>query len=208
MPAWTSLAAELGVSERTLRRGHTTGWISAQRTGYRGWFVGDDERRYLIRHWALLSALRAGLRNDHRCRLAVLAGAAARRDYDGIADPLILASLARRTSSATAIATRLTLAADRRIVVVSLDERALADSGALIADARRFSRVLRDPDREWRRWKERARILGPDGVPRASEVRLPDEYLLDEEHFTPEGLVAASRPDSKERDPLRAFGPF
>ena len=208
MPAWSTLAAELGVNERTLRRGHTTGWISAQRSSYRAWFVGADERQYLIRHWALLTALREHLRNEPRARLAVLVGPAAQRDYDGVAVPTILASLVRRTGTATVVAARLTHAAGRPVAVVPLDERSLRSSGALILDTRRFSRVLRDPDHEWRRWKERARILGRDGMPRASELQVPDEYLLDEEHFTPEALIAASRRDSGEPDPLRAIGPF
>ena len=208
MPAWSSLADELGVSERTLRRGHATGWISAQRSGYRYWFVGADEREYLIRHWTLLTALRDSLRTEPRVRLAILVGPAARREYDGTDAPMVLASLARRTSTAARVARRLTGAAGRRVEVVPLDERSLRESGALIRDARRFSRVLRDPDREWRQWKERARILGPDGVPRASALRLPEEYLLDEEHFTPEGLIVASRARSGEPDPLRAISPF
>ncbi len=208
MTAWSALAAELGVNERTLRRGHATGWVSAQRSGYRGWFVGADERQYLLQHWALLTTLRERLRTEPRARLAVLVGAAAQRDYDGVAVPTILASLVRRTGSATVVAARLTHAVGRPVTVVPLDEHALRASGALILDARRFSRVLRDPDHEWRRWKERARILGPDGVPRATELRLPDEYLLDEEHFTPEALIAAGRRDTGGPDPLRAIGPF
>ena len=208
MPAWSTLAAELGVHERTLRRGHATGWVRAQRSGYRSWFVGADEREYLLRHWALLSALRESLRNEHRSRLAVLAGPAARRDYDGVEAPLILASLARRTGTDRRIAGRLTQAAGRPVKIVPLDERSLAESGALILDARRFSRVLRDPDGEWRRWKERARILGSDGRPRPSQIRPPDHYLLDEEHFTPEALLAAGRDETRGPDPLRAFGPF
>ena len=122
--------------------------------------------------------------------------------------PIVLASLMRRTGSASVVAARLTRAAGRPVAVVPLDEHALRASGALILDARRFSRVLRDPDDEWRRWKERARILGRDGVPRATEIQLPDEYLMDEEHFTPEALLAAGRRDDGARDPLRAFGPF
>jgi hypothetical protein len=208
MPAWSTLAAELGVNERTLRRGHTTGWISAQRSSYRAWFVGADERDYLIRHWTLLTALRECLRNEPRARLAVLVGPAAQRDYDGVAVPTILASLVRRTGSEMVVAARLTRVVGRPVAVVPLDDNALRASGALILDARRFSRVLRDPDDEWRRWKEQARILGRDGRPRATELQLPDEYLLDEEHFTPEALVAASRRVAGEPDPLGAIDPF
>ena len=68
------------------------------------------------------------------------------------------------------MAERLSPAAGRRVAVIPLDDWTLRRDGALILDARRFSRVLRDPDGEWRRWKERARILGPDGVPRTSEL--------------------------------------
>lgn len=208
MPAWTSLAAELDVAERTLRRGHTTGWVRANRFSYRDWFIGADERLYLARHWELLTALRESLRNDRRVRLAVLAGPAARRDYDGEAVPVILASLVRRTGIEIVLSRRLTDAAERRVDVVPLDDRALHRHGALLLDARRFSRVLRDPDREWRRWTERVRILGPDGAPRPTELRVPQEYVIDDDHFTPHELTVAGERRDGERDPLRCIGPF
>lgn len=208
MPAWTALAAELGVHERTLRRGHATGWVRASRSSYRDWFIGEDERLYLTQHWELLTALRRSLRNTHRSRLAVLAGPAARRDYDGEAVPVILASVARRTGTQLGLGRRLTDAAGRRVEVIALDEWALRSHGAVIRDARLFSRVLRDPDQEWRRWQERTRSLGPDGRVRPSELRPPDRYVIDEELFTEDELVRADRADAGEPDPLRCVDPF
>ena len=50
-------------------------------------------------------------------------------------------------------------------------------------------------------------MIGRDGLPRPTELQLPDDYLLDEEHFTPEALVVAGRKDSGGPDPLRVIGP-
>ena len=68
------VAADVGVHERTLRRGLADGLLR----GRRPTILAPGEATYLRAHWPLLSALRAVLRTERNVRLAMLIGSAAR----------------------------------------------------------------------------------------------------------------------------------
>jgi hypothetical protein len=59
-----NLAAALGVSGRTLRRGIGLGLVRGSRMTQRWRRVPPDEEDYLIASWAMLDAIRRALRNE------------------------------------------------------------------------------------------------------------------------------------------------
>jgi hypothetical protein len=199
MSAWSSVAAEVGVHERTLRRGHRTGWVRARRVSSRLWNIPPGEAAYLVRHWTLLADLREVLRTDHYTRLAVLTGPAAEREYDGVATPVVLAWLPPRPLIASRLGSALSGHAGRHVNVLCLDEDVFDRHGLELATAARRGRVLHDPARDWGTWKARARILRADGTKRERGLRPPDRYELDEEISTPERLATDARRDLLER---------
>src|SRR5919204_6067629 len=78
MSVFASLAAELGVSERSLRRAANRGTIRAQRLSPRRAELSFVERHYVETHWELLSKLLSLLRTRPNVRLAVVFRAVAR----------------------------------------------------------------------------------------------------------------------------------
>lgn len=148
------LAEELGVSERTLRRGVAAGLIRGRRPSPRRLRLAPGERPYLRRHWGLLAGLREALRTERGVRLAVLFGSAARGDdlpgsdvdilvSAGDADFWWFASLGRRLSGA--------VGRDVQLVTLAQGEAA----PWLLGDVLREGRVLVDRDGEWSRLQAR-----------------------------------------------------
>ena len=90
----SQLADELGADARTLRRAAADGTIRCERVSARRQRVEEDERRYAMEHWPLLSTLRRALRTEPNVRLAVLYGSVARGDDTPDSDLDLLVSLA------------------------------------------------------------------------------------------------------------------
>jgi predicted nucleotidyltransferase len=77
MNVLVSLAQEVGVDERTLRRAVSQGTLRARRPGPRTLELPLSERVYVRRSWLLISALRAVLRTEQNVRFALLFGSVA-----------------------------------------------------------------------------------------------------------------------------------
>ena len=148
------LALEIGVSERTLRRALRSelirgGWSTPHRLS-----LPPGEPGYVSRSWDLLDALRRKLRPMHDVRLAVLFGPRAVDSRDDRGALQVLAAHDSRSGRRTdVIASRLAEAADRQVVVLSLDDPR-ADA-ALLLEVLRDGRVLLDRHLAWTRLKRR-----------------------------------------------------
>jgi predicted nucleotidyltransferase len=88
-----SLARQIGVPERTLRRAAGQGLIRGERLSERRFRTTLREEAYLRRHWPLLSALRGALRTEPDLRLAVLFGSLATGNGAERSDVDLLVSL-------------------------------------------------------------------------------------------------------------------
>ncbi len=142
------LAQELGVHERTLRRGLKEGLLHGERPTPRSVELARGERAYLRGHWELLRSLRATLRTEPNVRLAVLIGSAARGRLRADSDIDLLVALAdddRRRMDA--LRARLERAAGRPVDLVSIESAAARP--LLLHDALREGRVLVDRGARW-----------------------------------------------------------
>jgi len=142
------VADELGCSERTLRRCTHDGLLRARTIAAGGIELSEDERRYALGHWELISCLRRALRTERDVRLAVLFGSVAVGDDRSSSDVDLL--VARRSDSPrprAALSLRLGRALGRRMHLVDL-EQAQA-SHALISDVLREGRPVLDRDGLW-----------------------------------------------------------
>jgi hypothetical protein len=143
-----SLADELDVNERTLRRAVSDGSLHATRTTPRTLRVSLAEQRYIRRAWCLISALRRTLRTEHNVRFALLFGSAARGTETPESDVDILVSL--RDASLDRVVdleAKLTRATGRRVEIVRLEDAALQP--AFLAEVTADGRVLVDRDEVW-----------------------------------------------------------
>jgi predicted nucleotidyltransferase len=152
------LAAEVGISERTLRRAAGRGLVRTVRE--RGWNVAvpPQEREYVRSHWALIGRLLEALRKQPGVRLAVVFGSVARGDEHERSDLDLLVRLRRDDYIAHAdLADALEAVVGRRVQLVSLEQA--ADSPLLLADMLRDGRVLIDRDGDWPRLRRRERQI-------------------------------------------------
>lgn len=79
MGAVHRMADELGISDRTLRRGVGLGLVRGVYLNARGLYLAPGEMDYLRRQWTTLDRLRRALRNEPVVQFALLYGAGARR---------------------------------------------------------------------------------------------------------------------------------
>ena len=148
MSVFASLAAELGVSERSLRRAANRGTIRAQRLSPRRSELSFAERHYVETHWKLLSKLLSLLRTRRNVRLAVVFGSVARGDDRPGSDVDLLVSFAReKAPTAASLAAAVAEEIGRRVQVVSL--ATVRRTPLLLFDILREGRVLVDRDDEW-----------------------------------------------------------
>ena len=141
-------AAEVGCSERTLRR-HVTGGLLRGRRVVRGQLeLSQAEGAYLRDHWALLSKLLAGLRTERDVRLAVLFGSTATGE-DTPASDVDLLIVHRRPDwrAQVDLRRRLRHTLGKAVDVVMLEQAEAQPS--LLADVLREGRVLIDRDDIW-----------------------------------------------------------
>jgi len=148
MTELSDLAQELGVHERTLRRGLKEGLLHGERPTPRSVELARGERAYLRGHWELLRSLRTMLRTEPNVRLAVLIGSAARGGLRADSDVDLLLALAdagRRRVDALRV--RLETAAGRPVDLVSIESAAARP--LLLQDALTEGRVLVDREARW-----------------------------------------------------------
>jgi predicted nucleotidyltransferase len=141
-------AAEVGCSERTLRR-HVTGGLLRGRRVVRGQLeLSQAESAYLRDHWSLLSLLLSALRTERDVRLAVLFGSTATGEDTPNSDVDLLI-VHRRPGWRTQVdlRRRLRSAVGKAVDVVLLEQAETTPS--LLADVLREGRVLIDRDDFW-----------------------------------------------------------
>jgi predicted nucleotidyltransferase len=162
MTGLTLLAAEVGVSERTLRRAVREGTLRATRPTPRTLEMSLAERDYIRRRWALISSLREALRTEPNVSFALLFGSAAtgmdtqQSDVDVLVD-LRDASFERVVD----LATKLSELIGRHVDVVELyeAEREPAFLARVVAEGR----VLVDREDLWPVLHRREIALRRDG---------------------------------------------
>ncbi|MDX6643792.1 MAG: hypothetical protein QOD76_1754 [Solirubrobacteraceae bacterium] len=151
-----NLAAALGVSGRTLRRGIGLGLVRGSRMTQRWTRVAPDEEDYLIASWAMLDAIRRALRNERRVRFALLHGDAARNRPLPRPDcpvRILLTFFAEDPGGRARLHRKLASATGREIRLTVMDE--VEDQPRLLLDAIRHGRVLVDRrGTDWR-WLKR-----------------------------------------------------
>jgi predicted nucleotidyltransferase len=148
MSVFASLAAGLGVSERSLRRAANRGTIRARRLSPRRSELSFAERHYVETHWSLLSRLLSLLRTRPNVRLAVVFGSVARGDDRPGSDIDLLVSFAREEAhTAASLGAAFAEELGRRVQVVSLATARRAP--LLLFDVLREGRLLVDRDDEW-----------------------------------------------------------
>ena len=153
-----SLAKEVGVHGRTLRRAAGRGLLKARRQGSRTVVLPASERSYVRAYWPLIAGLLEALRKQPNVRLAVLFGSFARGEAGEESDVDLLVELDRDDYLAHAeAAAALEDAAGRRVQTVALSEAARAP--LLLADVLRDGRVLVDRDDRWPTLKRRERSI-------------------------------------------------
>jgi uncharacterized protein len=142
------LAEDLGIHDRTLRRGVAEGTIRARRPTPRSLALDPGEVGYLRRHWPLLASLREALRTERNVRLAVLIGSVARGGARAESDVDILVRLSDHDwRTASRLRERLAREVGRPVDLVALD--AARGDPLLLEAALRDGRVLVDRDGDW-----------------------------------------------------------
>ena len=153
-----SLAKEVGVHGRTLRRAAGRGLLKASRQGSRTVVLPASERSYVRAYWPLIGGLLEALRKQPNIRLAVLFGSVARGEAGEESDLDLLVEFGRDDYRAHAeAAAALEQAAGRRVQMVGLGDAARAP--LLLADVLRDGRVLVDRDDRWPTLKGRERSI-------------------------------------------------
>ncbi|HWY17240.1 MAG TPA: nucleotidyltransferase domain-containing protein [Solirubrobacteraceae bacterium] len=143
------LADEVGVSERTLRRGVGSELIRARRISSHRLVVAEGEAEWVRLHWSLIGRLRGALRTEPNLELVVLFGSVARGDdLAGISDVDLLVELRRPYPGALeALRGRLNERVRPDVQLVPL-KGALRDPG-LLAEVLRDGRPLVDRSGSW-----------------------------------------------------------
>jgi predicted nucleotidyltransferase len=153
-----TLAQDVGVHGRTLRRAAARGLLRATRRGAREIVLPPSERNYVRTHWPLFNRVLEALRKQPNVRLAVMFGSVARGSERSGSDMDVLVSLRRDDHLARAeLVDALQEVAGRRSQLVSLDQA--EDSPLLLADVITDGRVLVDRDGEWPGLRRRERQI-------------------------------------------------
>jgi len=154
------IAADLGVSGRTLRRAAARGTIRLSRPSRYKVVLAATERRYIRTHWPLIDQLTRTLRTEKNVRLAVLFGSAARGDDRFGSDVDLLVELAddgRGGLPLARIELKLESLLERPVQLVTVPDAEA--SAALLSEAIADGRVLIDRDERWSQLKRREGAL-------------------------------------------------
>lgn len=163
-----SLAEQLGVSERTLRRAANEGGLRVDRPSPRVLRLPLKESAYIRRRWPLLAALRGALRTERNVRFALLFGSAATGDDSEGSDVDVLVDLQDPSLNRVLdLERKLAEAAGRPVDVVRLRD-AEAQPSFFVA-ALDVGRVLADRDGIWRALRSDLPALRETGRERQSE---------------------------------------
>ena len=175
-----SLADELGVNERTLRRAVSDGSLRATRTTPRTLRLSMTEQQYIRRTWWLISALRRALRTEHNVRFALLFGSAARGTDTPESDVDVLMTLRdARLDRVVDLEGKLARATGRRVEIVRLEDA--EPQPALLAEVIADGRVLVDRDDAWAGLRGRGSRL--QGQPHARRIEETKAVLDDLDRF-------------------------
>lgn len=153
-----TLASEVRVNERTLRRAINEGTLRGNRISPRKLRLPLAEGEYVRSHWGLLAQLREALRTESNVRFALLFGSTARGDDTEESDIDLLVEMRDSSFQRTlALALKLEPLLGRAVQVLALDE---AESNPLLlADAVREGRVIVDRDDRWPQFRARRATL-------------------------------------------------
>ena len=163
-----ALAADLGTTDRTLRRAVAEGLIHAKRPTPRTVELTPHERSYLRRYWKRLAQLRSVLRTEPNIETAILFGSVARgTDHPGSDIDLLVALRRDSPLAAAELAARLDEKIGASVQVTRLS--AAQRSPALLAEALRDGRLLVERGGNWQRLRRRERQ-----IERAAEAVLVD----------------------------------
>jgi predicted nucleotidyltransferase len=162
------LAAEIGVSGRTLRRAGERQTIRWTRPSPRSVTLSAKEYEYVRRHWGLLERALQVLRTRPGVRLAVLFGSIARGDGQEGSDVDVLVRVRGGWKEQTEAALALESALGRPVQLVPLEQA----PPLLLADVLRDGRVLADRDGDWARLQRRSRSI--ERAARDDDARLDD----------------------------------
>ena len=144
------LAAQVGVSERTLRRAVNQGTLRATRGTPRTLAISLSEKKYVRRSWSVLATLRTALRTESNVRLAVVFGSTARGTDTSRSDVDVLVDLRDASLERVVdLSAKLTMLVGRPVDVLRLQDAEAELS--LLADVVADGRVLVDRDQVWSR---------------------------------------------------------
>jgi predicted nucleotidyltransferase len=156
------LAAQVGASQRTLRRAVSQGTLRGTRPTPRTLELSSAEKRYIRRSWPLLAVLRSVLRTEQNVRFALLFGSSARGEDTWASDVDILVEM--RDSSLERLIdleAKLAAAAGRPVDLTRLED-ARSDP-LLLAGALADGRVLVDREGLWPELRGREEALRRSG---------------------------------------------
>jgi predicted nucleotidyltransferase len=185
MESLRSLALDLDVPERTLRRAAGEGLVRGERVSAHKFRTSVRERDYLRRQWPMLAKLRSLLRTEPNVSFAALYGSQAAGTAGPGSDVDLVVELRKDEMERLAdLSGRLSRALGRDVQTVRLaDARSVP---ALLADVVEHGRVLVDREGIWER-------LVRD-VPRL-------ERLVDEEISLEEAVEALDLESVRRADP-------
>lgn len=140
-----SIADEVRVNERTLRRAVNEGALRAVRPSPRTLEISISELQYVRRSWPLISALREALRTEPNVRFALLFGSVARGTDTPASDIDIAVALRDDSFDRTLdLARKLTAIVGRQVDVVRIGDA--QHQPGLLAEIANDGRVLVDRD--------------------------------------------------------------
>jgi predicted nucleotidyltransferase len=148
MKVLETLAKEVGVSERTLRRAANEGTLRTRRPTPRRLEISPAERAYVRRSWPLLSELRRVLRTEPNIRFALLFGSTARGEDTKTSDVDLVVQIREGGLDRTIdLQLKLGRALGREVDVVALEDA--KDNLSLLAEIVSEGRVVIDRDQCW-----------------------------------------------------------
>ena len=175
MPDLDQLAAELGVSGRTLRRAAARQSIRVTRVSPRVITITASEHHYILRHWTLFERALQVLRTRLGVRLAVLFGSAARGESNDESDVDMLVRVRGGWSDRVDAALALEEALSRPVQLVDL----ASAPPLLLSEVLRDGRVLADRDGDWERLQRRAGVLARAAETEAESLEQKARQALD-----------------------------
>ena len=188
-----TLARNLEIPERTLRRAAAQGMVHGQRLSERRYKTTLREEVYLRSHWPMLRGLRDALRTEPNVRLAVLFGSFATGTEGDESDVDVLVVMRDPSADAMAgLSHRLGDRVGREVQLARLQDA--ERSPTLMTDVLAEGRVLVDRDRSWRtlkarerRWRELAATKDAPSISSTTKSPSPPRSASSSPRFAPAG---------------------